>query len=84
MNIIRFWLSGDIKYGMIKDDVVHGFQENPFGDFRGGSGPFSLDGSTYQMREVKLLAPFTPSKYVGIGLNYRKPTKNLKIPIPEL
>lgn len=84
MRIVRFEVRGNIKYGIVEADVVHGLQHSPFRDFKGPGSSFPLDGSTYKMSEVKLLAPCSPSKYVGIGLNFRKTAENLKMPIPEV
>jgi 2-keto-4-pentenoate hydratase/2-oxohepta-3-ene-1,7-dioic acid hydratase in catechol pathway len=83
MKIVRFEAFGNIKYGMIESYVVHGFGGSPFSAFKRGVSPFPLDGSTYKLSEVKLLAPCTPSKYVGVGLNFRKTAEKRNIPFPE-
>ena len=83
MRIIRFQVSGEVKYGMVEGDIVRGFQGSPFDDFQKTSDSFPLDGSTYQLSQVKLLAPCTPSKYVGVGINYYKTVEAKKMSIPE-
>jgi hypothetical protein len=40
MRIVRFETLGNIKYGMVENDVVHGFQGSPFSNFRGPGSPF--------------------------------------------
>jgi 2-keto-4-pentenoate hydratase/2-oxohepta-3-ene-1,7-dioic acid hydratase in catechol pathway len=84
MRIVRFKAVGNIKYGMVESDVVHGFQGDPFREFKGPGSSFPLDGTTYKMSEIKLLAPCNPSKYVGIGLNFVKTVENSKMPIPKV
>jgi hypothetical protein len=68
MRIVRFGVFGNIQYGVIEKDVVRGFQDSPFKDFKGPGSYFPLDGSTYNINRVKLLAPCNPSKYFGIEL----------------
>jgi len=84
MRIVRFEFLGNIKYGTIEGDAVRGFQGSPFKDFKGPGSSFPLDGSAYKLSEVKLLTPCNPSKYVGIGINYRKTAENMKAPIPKI
>jgi 2-keto-4-pentenoate hydratase/2-oxohepta-3-ene-1,7-dioic acid hydratase in catechol pathway len=83
MRIVRFEAFGNIKYGMVERDVIHGFKDSPFKDFRGVGSTFPLDGSTCELNQVKLLAPCNPSKYVGIGLNLRKTAERANRPIPK-
>jgi hypothetical protein len=56
MKIVRFEILGNIKYGMTEGDVVRGFKGSPLADFKGPGSVFPLDGSTYKVSEVKLLA----------------------------
>ena len=84
MRIVRFEILGDIKYGMLDGDDIHGFQGSPFSDFKKPGGFFPLDGSSYKMSEVKLLSPCSPNKYIGIGLNYASTLEKLKIPAPKV
>jgi len=84
MRIVRFETFGNIKYGMIESDVLHGFQSSPFGDFKGPGSPFPLDGSSYKISQVKLLAPCNPSKYVGVGLNFSKTAEQINTTLPKV
>lgn len=43
-----------------------------------------LDGSTYKLDRVRLLAPCLPSKIVCLGLNYRSHVEELKLPMPPV
>ncbi len=71
MRIVRFEALGNIKYGMVERDVIHGFKGSPFKDFRGVGSTFPLDGSTYELNQVKLLAPCNPSKYLGMNCFFK-------------
>ena len=85
MRIVRFEVGDFVKYGTVdSDDVVHGLQYNPFDGDQDSSRRFSLDGSTYALAEVSLLAPCTPSKYVGVGINYHKSAEAKNLPIPQV
>jgi 2-keto-4-pentenoate hydratase/2-oxohepta-3-ene-1,7-dioic acid hydratase in catechol pathway len=50
----------------------------------GPGSSFTLDGSVYELGEVRLLAPCTPSKIVGLGLNYYSHAEEIKQPIPSV
>lgn len=84
MHIVRFIAQGKIKYGVIKGNVVHGLRGSPFARFRGPGDTFKFDGNSYKLDVVKLLAPCSPSKIVGLGLNYRKHAEEIGLPIPSL
>jgi 2-keto-4-pentenoate hydratase/2-oxohepta-3-ene-1,7-dioic acid hydratase in catechol pathway len=84
MRLVRFEAFGNIKYGMLESDVVHGIQGSPFKNFKGPGSPFPLDGSSYKVSQVKLLAPCSPSKYVGIGVNFRKTAEKMNMSIPKV
>lgn len=84
MRIVRFVALGKIKYGVIKDNAIHGLRGSPFVKFRGPGSTFTFDGSTFDLDGVRLLAPCTPSKIIGLGLNYRKHAEETGLPIPSL
>ncbi len=63
MKLIRYLLDGDIAYGILVDQVVHGLASRPW-DCQ-GVGP-----SLAALDEVELLAPCQPSKIVAVGRNY--------------
>jgi 2-keto-4-pentenoate hydratase/2-oxohepta-3-ene-1,7-dioic acid hydratase in catechol pathway len=84
LRIVRFSVQGKIKYGVFKGDVIRGLRGSPFARF-GGSGILQkLDGSTYKLDEVRLLAPCVPSKIVALGLNYRLHAEEAKMPLPSV
>ncbi len=84
MRIVRFAAGGKVKYGLFEGEVIQGLRGSPFTRFRGPGSPFALDGKTYNPGEVRLLAPCTPSKIVGLGLNYRSHVEEVKLPVPAV
>ncbi len=84
MRIVRFSIQGKAKYGVLEGNVIRGFRGNPFVYFKGPGSSFTLDGSTYEIDKVRLLAPCLPSKIVGLGLNYRGHAEEMKLPIPSV
>ena len=84
MRIVRFAAQGKVKYGVLEGNIIHGFRGSPFAHFTGPSSSFTRDRSAYEFGEVRLLAPCTPSKIVGLGLNYRSHAEETKQPIPSV
>lgn len=68
MKIVRFAAGDIVKYGLVEGSTVKGLKYSPFSPLNNG---FETDGSTYQINDIKLLAPTVPSKIVCIGLNYK-------------
>jgi len=68
----------------LKDDIISGLSVSPFVHFRRSSESFQLDGSTYDLDRVKLLAPCRPSKIVCLGLNYRAHAEETRLSIPAV
>jgi len=84
LRIVRFSMEGKIKYGLFESDVIRCLRGSPFARF-GGSGMLrKLDGITYKVAEVRLLAPCIPSKIVALGLNYRRHAEETKMPLPSV
>ena len=84
MQIVRFAAKGKVKYGRLEGDIIHCFRGSPLAHFKGTGSSFTLDGNTYKLDEVRLLAPCTPSKIVCLGLNYRSHAEETKHPIPSV
>ena len=70
MKIVRFKKKELTKYGALENDLVRGIEGNPFQQFTGPGCSFVLDGSTYSLNEIKILAPCIPSKVVCVGMNH--------------
>ena len=83
MRIVRFSAKGRIKYGKLVDRVIYSFQRGLFPHFKSSDGPFILDGSTYQLDDVRLVTPCLPTKIVCLGLNYRNHAEEIKLDIPS-
>ncbi|MFC1992403.1 fumarylacetoacetate hydrolase family protein [Chloroflexota bacterium] len=84
MRIVRFKTGSKVKYGVLEDSMVRGFRVSPFARFKGSGSTFDLDGSTYKLSEVKLLSPCTPSKIIGMGLNYHAHVKETGMTVPPV
>lgn len=81
MQIARFSVGDVVKYGTIQGNSVKGLKYSPFSQL--GSS-LENDSTSYQLDEVKLLAPCAPSKLVCIGLNYRAHAEESSHELPKL
>lgn len=78
MRYLRFEVDGQVKYGVSKDNKVREADQSPF-----ASGDFTL-GRSYELENIKLLAPCKPSKIVCVGLNYTDHTEELGMQVPSV
>lgn len=83
MRIVRFVSQGQVQHGVLKDDTINGLKGGPYQTERTDQ-LFELDGSSYHLSEVRLLAPCLPSKIVCLGVNYRSHAEETGLPIPTL
>lgn len=81
MYIVRFSAEGKVKYGVLENNVIRGFKGSPFSNVKGS---FVSDGSTYKLKEVKLLAPCRPSKIIGVGRNYLAHIEEIDRDVPSV
>jgi 2-keto-4-pentenoate hydratase/2-oxohepta-3-ene-1,7-dioic acid hydratase in catechol pathway len=78
MRIARYSVNGDVRYGVVSgDDGATGDQAEALAVAEIAGHPFGpsdddvkLTGNSYQVADVRLLAPVLPSKVVAIGRNY--------------
>ena len=84
MRIVRFAFRGKVKYGMLVKDVVYSLRSSPFTHFKRLGSPPMLDGNSYKLEKVKLLAPCLPSKIVCSAVNYRSHAEEMKLPVPSV
>ncbi|MFO7772497.1 MAG: fumarylacetoacetate hydrolase family protein [Dehalococcoidia bacterium] len=84
MRIVRFASHGKTKYGIAEDNIIRSLRGSPFTRFKGPGSPVVFDGDSYELDEVKLLAPCLPSKIVGLGLNYRSHAEETNLAIPTM
>ena len=76
MKIVRFALDGETKYGLLKGNTIQLIEGKPFRHIK----PVER---YYPLKQVRLLAPCTPSKIIGLGLNYHEHAKELDMPVPD-
>lgn len=76
MKFARFKHGSRIAYGVLADGVVEEISSTPF-------LPFEATGVTYDLEDVKLLAPCVPSKVIGIALNYKDHVQEMVKPLPD-
>jgi 2-keto-4-pentenoate hydratase/2-oxohepta-3-ene-1,7-dioic acid hydratase in catechol pathway len=81
MQLVRFAVNSQVKYGILKDGLVSGLSGDPFQSFQARE-TFQKDGSRYPLSQVKLLAPCLPSKLVCLGLNYRPHAQEFNQALP--
>ena len=63
MRIIRFSQGESAKYGVLDGERISELEGEPFEAIR-------ETGNTYELQDVKLLAPVQPKKIVLVGLNF--------------
>ncbi|GAI86081.1 unnamed protein product, partial [marine sediment metagenome] len=76
MKIVRFTTDGKDRYGILKGNTVREIEGKPFRHIK------TIDHS-YQLSDVKLLAPCTPTKIIALGLNYHEHAKELGMAVPS-
>jgi len=76
MKIVRFAVDDKVKYGVINGELVQAIEDKPFRYLK-------LTDHHYQLNEVNLLPPCTPSKIVCLGLNYHQHAKEMNDPLPN-
>ena len=76
MKIIRFVIGNSIQYGILSDEeIVQGIKGMPYHRLETGD-------DYYELSDVRLLCPCTPSKIVALGLNYRSHVEEVKARLP--
>ncbi|MDP3046068.1 MAG: fumarylacetoacetate hydrolase family protein [Chloroflexota bacterium] len=75
MKIVRYLYQGKTAYGLLESDTVFAMEGDLYGDKRRGSAVGAV-------ADVRLVAPITPSKIIGIGLNYRAHAAESKKLVP--
>lgn len=76
MKIVRFAIDKEIHYGILEGNSIRAIEDKPYRYLK------PCD-QYYQLSEVKLLSPCTPSKIVALGLNYHSHAKEVNAPIPN-
>ncbi len=76
MKIVRFATDNKVKYGILKGKSIQAIEDKPYRYLKPSD-------HYYQLSEVKLLSPCTPSKIVALGLNYRSHAEEVNAPLPN-
>ncbi len=76
MKIVRFATDHKVKYGILKGKSIQAIEDKPYRYLKPSD-------HYYQLSEVKLLSPCTPSKIVALGLNYRSHAEEVNAPLPN-
>jgi 2-keto-4-pentenoate hydratase/2-oxohepta-3-ene-1,7-dioic acid hydratase in catechol pathway len=76
MKIVRFAADKKVGYGILNGESIQGIEDKPFRHLK-------VSDHYYQLSEVKLLPPCTPSKIVALGLNYHSHAEELNTPLPD-
>ncbi len=76
MKFGRFIFSDKIFWGRVEGDEVAVLKLSPFKGLM-------ESGETFNINEVKILAPVMPGKIVGVGLNYREHAREMGKELPE-
>jgi 2-keto-4-pentenoate hydratase/2-oxohepta-3-ene-1,7-dioic acid hydratase in catechol pathway len=84
VRIVRFATQGKTKYGLLTKNTISGLRGSPFYHLKHLSSPTVIDGNTYKLDKVRLLAPCLPSKIICLGLNYRSHIEEFKMPVPPV
>ena len=76
VKYIRFEKNRLVQYGILERDIIRVIKGVPF--------DIAIPTkSQLNIKDVKMLAPVTPSKIIAVGLNYTDHAKELNMPLPE-
>ena len=73
MKIVRFAIDNKVHHGILEGESIQAIEDKPYRYLKPSD-------HYYQLSEVKLLSPCTPSKIVALGLNYRSHAEEVNIP----
>jgi 2-keto-4-pentenoate hydratase/2-oxohepta-3-ene-1,7-dioic acid hydratase in catechol pathway len=76
MKLVRFAIDNKVRYGILEGESIQAIEDKPFRYIK------PCD-EYYQLSEVKLLSPCTPSKIVALGLNYHSHAEEVNARIPN-
>ena len=76
MKIVRFTTEHKTKYGILSGELIQAIEDKPFRCLK-------PTDHYYQLSEVKLLPPCTPSKIVCLGLNYHQHAEEMNDQLPN-
>jgi len=77
MKIVRFAAGNKVQYGLLNGVSIQAIKGKPF---RG----LKPTDRRYQLSQVKLLSPCTPSKIVALGFNYQSHVAEINTHVPDV
>ena len=84
MKIVRFSDAGNVSYGCLVEASIIPLPGEPFSiELAELSRMVARETRRFALNDVKLLAPCTPSKYIGFGMNYRSIAESRNRPAPS-
>jgi len=78
MFLGRFKFEEEIFYGIVEDKDVFKIDYLPF-----NNNEVKITNERYNLNELKILPPSSPTKIVAVGLNYKDHAKELGFSIPD-
>jgi len=76
MKIVRFATDGKVRYGILTGESIRSIEDKPYRYIKPSD-------RYYQLSDVRLLSPCTPSKIVAVGLNYHSHAEEIDAPVPN-
>ena len=76
MKIVRFAVDSRVRYGILNGESIQAIEDKPFRYIK-------PTDHHYQLSEVELMSPCTPSKIVALGLNYHSHAEEIKARLPN-
>lgn len=76
MKIIRFAIEGTTRFGVVKENRILEVEGDIFGEYK-------TTLIEHHPTEIRFLPPCSPTKIVGVGLNYRDHAAEMNKSLPE-
>jgi 2-keto-4-pentenoate hydratase/2-oxohepta-3-ene-1,7-dioic acid hydratase in catechol pathway len=76
MRLIRYFLMGQIHYGVLEGQIIRTLARPPYEGV-------AETGETVPLEQVRLLAPCVPSKIIALGLNYLEHATEFGHAVPD-
>ena len=81
MKLVRFRRGNEILYGVLEGETILALKGSPFDEGWDYDNPCYGDGRC-RLNDVTLLAPCEPTKYLGLGMNYKDLAAQVGAEIP--
>ncbi|MSP60585.1 MAG: DUF2437 domain-containing protein [Myxococcales bacterium] len=77
VRYVRLLVAGAVRHGVLREDTVCLLDGDPV------AGPASATGHEFPSEGARLLVPCTPTKILGVGLNYRAHARETGKAVPD-